>query len=80
MGCEAVAEIDLRASNRLIACPTLVIAGTRDVAPPAMQSAAIAHRIAGAELATLDAAHLSAVEQPIAFVALLERFFESTLV
>ena len=80
MGCEAVAEIDLRASNRLIACPTLVIAGTRDVATPAMLSAAIAHSIAGAELATLDAAHLSAVEQPIAFVALLERFFESTLV
>ena len=39
-------------------------------------SRAIADSIAGAELVTLDAAHLSAVEQPLAFAQLLEEFFE----
>jgi hypothetical protein len=43
-------------------------------------SEAIAVSIAGAELATLDAAHLSAVEQPLAFTQLLEEFFQSLTV
>ncbi|MGH8848885.1 MAG: alpha/beta fold hydrolase, partial [Polaromonas sp.] len=73
--CEAVAGIDFRASNRQIACPTLVIAGTRDEATPVAMSEAICHSIGGAQLRTLDAAHLSAVEQPQAFAQCLEAFF-----
>ena len=45
-----------------------------EATPPAM-SQAIADRIPGAQLASLDAAHLSAVEQPEAFAQLLERFW-----
>lgn len=74
--CEAVAMIDFRASNRLLACPALVIGGTRDDATPVAMSRAIADSIGGAQLATLDAAHLSAVEQPAAFVQLLTDFLE----
>ena len=74
--CEAVAGIDFRASNGSIQCPTLVIAGTRDEATPVALSEAICKSIPGAQLQTLPAAHLSAVEQPAAFAALLERFFE----
>ena len=75
--CEAVAQIDFRASNPALVCPALVIGGTRDDATPVAMSRAIADSIAGAQLATLDAAHLSAVEQPAAFVQLLTEFLES---
>jgi 3-oxoadipate enol-lactonase len=74
--CEAVAGIDFRASNAHIACPALVIAGTRDEATPVALSQAIVDSIAGAQLRTLEAAHLSAVEQPQAFARLLESFFD----
>lgn len=75
--CGAVAGIDFRGSNHSIVCPTLVIAGTRDEATPLAMSEAICSSIRGAKLQTLAAAHLSAVEQPAAFAALLEAFFES---
>jgi 3-oxoadipate enol-lactonase len=73
--CDAVAGIDFRASNARIACPALVIAGTLDEATPLAMSEAIAASIPGARLATLAAAHLSAVEQPQAFADLLEGFW-----
>lgn len=74
--CEAVSAIDFRASNRRIECPALVIAGTRDEATPVAMSQAIADSIPGAQLRTLEAAHLSAVEQPEAFARLMESFFD----
>jgi len=75
--CKAVAGIDFRTGNGGIQCPALVIAGTRDEATPVAMSEAICKSIPGAQLQTLPAAHLSAVEQPAAFAGLLERFFES---
>jgi 3-oxoadipate enol-lactonase len=75
--CEAVAAIDFRASNGRIRCPALVIAGTRDEATPVAMSQAIAGSIRGAQLRTLPAAHLSAVEQPEAFARLLQGFWDS---
>lgn len=75
--CEAVAAIDFRASNSRIRCPALVIAGTRDEAAPVAMSQAIAASIRGAQLRTLPAAHLSAVEQPEAFARLLQGFWDS---
>ncbi len=73
--CEAVKNIALDAGNRHITCPTLVIAGSRDEATPPAMSQAIAHNIPGAQLRSLPAAHLSAVEQPEAFAALLTDFW-----
>jgi 3-oxoadipate enol-lactonase len=75
--CEAVAAIDFRASNSRIRCPALVIAGARDEAAPVAMSQAIAASIRGAQLRTLPAAHLSAVEQPEAFARLLQGFWDS---
>lgn len=75
--CQAVAAIDLAAGNARITCPTLVIAGTLDEATPPAMSEAIAQSIQGAQLKQLDAAHLSAVEQPEAFAALLTAFWAS---
>jgi 3-oxoadipate enol-lactonase len=74
--CGAVADIDFRSSNLSITCPTLVIAGRRDEATPPALSEAIASSIVGAKLVSLPAAHLSAVEQPQAFAALLEAFLD----
>ncbi len=76
--CGAVAAIDFRSSNSRIACPALVIGGTLDEATPVAMSQAIANSITGAQLRTIDAAHLSAVEQPEAFVRLLQPFLDGT--
>ena len=75
--CAAIAGIDFRVSNSRIQCPALVIGGTRDEATPVALSEAIVGSITGAQLRTMPAAHLSAVEQPEAFAQLLESFFES---
>ncbi|MDH6593917.1 3-oxoadipate enol-lactonase [Variovorax sp. TBS-050B] len=75
--CQAVAAIDFRDSNRRIAVPTLVIAGVQDEATPLAMSEAIAAAIPGARLATIDAAHLSAVERPVEFSQLLIDYWRS---
>jgi 3-oxoadipate enol-lactonase len=73
--CAAVANIDLDAGNTRITCPTLVVSGARDEATPPALSQTIARTIPGAQLRSLDAAHLSAVEQPEAFARLLTEFW-----
>jgi 3-oxoadipate enol-lactonase len=73
--CAAVMQIELDASNARIDCPTLVITGSRDEATPPAMSQANAQGIAGAQLQSLDAAHLSAVEQPETFARLLRDFW-----
>ena len=72
--CEAVASMDFRESNSRIRCPALVIAGTLDEATPPALSEVIAASIQGAQLRKIEAAHLSAVEKPKAFAALLRDF------
>lgn len=75
--CDAIAGIDYLARNAGIGCPTLVIGGTRDEATPVSMSEAIVAAIPGAKLRTIDAAHLSAVEQPTVFARLIREFVES---
>jgi 3-oxoadipate enol-lactonase len=75
--CDAMANINYIENNHRIACPTLVIAGLQDVATPPAMSNAIVLAISGAELQTLDTAHMSAVEQPLAFVTLVKKFIKS---
>ena len=72
--CEAVASMDFRESNKRIGCPALVIAGTLDEATPPALSEVIAAGIAGAQLRMIEAAHLSAVEKPEVFAALVRDF------
>jgi 3-oxoadipate enol-lactonase len=72
--CAAVAGIDFRASNPQIRCPTLVIAGLRDEATPLAASEAMVSQIPGAQLRTIDAAHLSAVERPAELAELIDAF------
>ena len=72
--CDAVAAIDFRESNRRIAIPTLVVAGTLDLATPPSMSEDIAATIPGAQLKTIAAAHISAAEKPAELAALIESF------
>ncbi|MES2509754.1 MAG: alpha/beta fold hydrolase [Pseudomonadota bacterium] len=73
--CLAVATIDLERGNASIACPTLVIAGDLDEATPPALSEVIAKSIPGAALASIGAAHLSAVERPGEFAQLVGIFW-----
>jgi 3-oxoadipate enol-lactonase len=70
--CEALAEMDLRASLGAIRAPTLIIAGAEDPSTPPSHAEAIAAGVSGARLAIVpDAAHLATVEQPAACTRLL---------
>jgi 3-oxoadipate enol-lactonase len=76
--CDAIRELDFTADLPRIHARTLVIGGEHDAGtPPAMQEA-IANRIPGARLAVIaGAAHLSAVENPAEFGALVRDFLAS---
>lgn len=75
--CDAIAELDFSADLGRIAAPTLVIAGGGDAGTPPAMSEAIVRGIPGARLAVIPgAAHLSAVEQPAEFNALVRGFLD----
>jgi 3-oxoadipate enol-lactonase len=56
--------MDFTASNPRITAPTLVIVGSQDAATPPAAGEAIAKQIKGAKVVSLDAAHISNMEQP----------------
>jgi 3-oxoadipate enol-lactonase len=62
--CEAIRDMDFRASNPRITAPVLVIVGAQDPATPPAQGEAIARAIPGARVASIDAAHIANMEQP----------------
>jgi 3-oxoadipate enol-lactonase len=64
---EAIRDMDFRASNPRVTTPTLVIVGAHDLATPPSAGETIARDIKGAKVVSLDAAHLSNVEQAKAF-------------
>jgi len=59
--------------------PTLVIAGASDAGTPPAMSQAIVQAVPDAQLVVLQgAAHLSVLEQPAAFLAVLDRWLAAT--
>jgi 3-oxoadipate enol-lactonase len=73
--CDAIAELDFAEAIRGIRSRTLVIAGEADAGTPPAMSRVIADRIPDARLAVLpEAAHLSPVEKPAEFAALVREF------
>jgi 3-oxoadipate enol-lactonase len=60
--------MDLREAHARITAPTLVIVGLKDPATPPAAGEEIKSRIKGAKLAPLEAAHISNVEQPQAYI------------
>ena len=70
--CRAIGPVDWLDRLAGIRCPTLVIAGARDVGATPALAQAIAERIPGAQLEVLaDASHLSVAEQPEPFERLV---------
>jgi len=76
IGCaHAISHIDLTARLSTIACPTLVIVGADDQGTPPAMAEDIVRAIDGSRLEVIPtAAHLSNVEQPDRFNALLHAF------
>lgn len=73
--CHAIAALDLTERLPQITCPTLVIAGAEDLGTPPAMGERIARQIAGAQFVLLpQAAHLSVIEQPVAFTLALRSF------
>ena len=73
--CDAIRDLDYTARLPSIAAPTLVIAGEKDAGTPPAMAEEIAKRIPDARLAIIPgAAHLSAVEKPAEFAALVRDF------
>ena len=75
--CAALRDEDLREAISNISCPVLVVAGSIDEATPPEGMRFIHEHIAGSKLLTLDAAHLSNVEQADAFTSALMGFLGS---
>ena len=66
--CAAIRDMDLRVTAPLVAVPTLLIAGARDPSTPPATAQELARLLPERpRVVTLDAAHLSNVEQPDAF-------------
>jgi len=73
--CAAVAGVAWQDRLGEIRCPTLVISGARDAGAPPAMGQAIAERVPGARFEMIaDASHLSVLETPGAFEALLRSF------
>lgn len=66
--CAAIRDMDLRPVVHAVARPARVIGGAKDPSTPPSHSEALSEAIDGASLVMLDAAHLSNVEQPQAFI------------
>jgi len=72
--CQAIAAMDFRDSNKNIEAPTLVVVGSQDVATPPSAGEAIRQQIKGAEIVSLEAAHISNMEQPEAYTKTVLNF------
>jgi 3-oxoadipate enol-lactonase len=75
--CAALRDEDLREAISAIGCPVLCVAGSSDPATPPEALQFIHERIASSRLVTLDAAHLTNVEQHEAFNIELMGFLKS---
>ena len=72
--CAALRDEDLREAIS-ITCPVLAVAGLIDVPTPPEALRFVHERIAGSKMLTLDAAHLSNVEQAEAFTSAVMGFW-----
>lgn len=72
--CAAVRDMDQRDALSRVRAPTLVIAGSGDVATPPADGRFLAERIPGARYVELDTAHLSNIEAAERFTETVSKF------
>ena len=75
--CAAIRDLDYTARLAAIRTPTLFIGGTHDAGTPPAAMRAMQAAVPGARDVELDAAHVSNLEQPVAFNRALEEFLAS---
>jgi 3-oxoadipate enol-lactonase len=75
--CEAVRDMDFSKSTPTITAPTMVIVGSKDPATLPEFGQEIAKMIKGAKLTSLEAAHLSNIEQPKAYTEAVLNFLKA---
>lgn len=75
--CAALRDFDAREIVSSIALPTLVIAGSHDLATPPADGRFIAEKIRGARYVELYAAHLSNIEAEVRFTLEVENFLNA---
>jgi len=78
--CEALAQADLTAQIKKISCETLIIAGTYDPVTTVDDAQIMHQSIKHSVIKTINASHLSCIEQPHEFNAAITEFFKSSLV
>ena len=79
VGCAcAIRDMDQRETIRDVSRPTLVIVGAKDPSTTPQAAAVITEAIRGSRAVTLDAAHLSNLEQPDAFTKAVLDFLEKS--
>ena len=71
--CEAIAAADWRAGLAALQCPVQVVSGALDVGTTPAMGQQIADAVPGAQHSVIEAAHLSVLEQPQAFLAAVHR-------
>jgi 3-oxoadipate enol-lactonase len=69
--------MDFRASTPTITAPTMVIVGSSDPATLPEYGAEIQKMIKGSKIVSLDAAHLSNIEQPKAYTDAVLNFLKN---
>jgi 3-oxoadipate enol-lactonase len=75
--CAALREFDARETVSSIAVPTLIIAGSLDLATPAADGRFLAEKIPAARYAEFHAAHLSNIEAAAQFTPEIEKFLSA---
>jgi 3-oxoadipate enol-lactonase len=75
--CEAVRDMDFRQSTPTITAPVMVIVGSKDPATLPEYGEEIAKMVKGSKVTSLDAAHLSNIEQPKAYIDAVLNFLRS---
>jgi 3-oxoadipate enol-lactonase len=75
--CAALRDEDLREAISRITTPVLAVAGMTDVPTPVEALRFIHEAVSGSKMITLDAAHLSNVEQADAFTSAVMGFLGS---
>jgi 3-oxoadipate enol-lactonase len=76
--CAAIRDADLAADDARIACPTLAIAGARDLVTPPGDAYALRDAIRDAKCVVIDgAAHIVPAERPAAFIDAAIPFLEA---
>ena len=75
--CAAIRDMDMRRLLALIERPTLILAGSEDIATPLHQSEELAAAIPQARLTVIPAAHLANVESPELFTEAVLNFLHA---